>query len=304
MLKNFSPAALGINGRQSEMIELALTYGFAGLDVDLHDMYRRSLRTSYEDAAKYLAAAEIEIGLFELGMNLDADDAVFATSLAGLHPMIEMGEKLKMTRGAVWLPSASDRVGFDDYLPIQIDRITQIAELLATREMKLAVGITAAKDAPGERQFPFVGTVEKFRQVVDGISADNVGYLVDTWDWIVGDGAMDQLSEIPAAKIIAVRLASVPAEVDLADAKRTDRILPEADSGMPLVKVLTHLKAIGFDGPFSPSCHMSQYRGSTREFVVQKSQEQLDELSVAAGIEVEPLPSEGIEDIPYEPNPV
>ncbi len=304
MLKNFSPAALGINGRQSEMIELALTYGFAGLDVDLHDMYRRSLRTSYEDAAKYLAAAEIEIGIFELGMNLDADDATFTAALGGLHPMIEMGERLHMTRGAVWLPSASDRVGFDDYLPIQTVRIAQIAELLATRNMKLAVGMTAAKDAPGSRQFPFVNTVERFLEVVDGVAAQNVGYLIDTWDWIVGGGAMDQLSEIPVEKITAVRLASVPAEIDLADAKRTDRILPEADSGMPLVKVLKHLKKIGFAGPFSPSCSMSQYRGSTREFVVQKSQEQLDELSVAAGIEVAPLPSEGIEDIPYEPNPI
>ncbi len=35
MLKNFSPQSLGINGRQSELIELALTYGFTSMDIDM-----------------------------------------------------------------------------------------------------------------------------------------------------------------------------------------------------------------------------------------------------------------------------
>ena len=35
MFKNFCPSALGINGRQSELIELALTYAFRGMDVDM-----------------------------------------------------------------------------------------------------------------------------------------------------------------------------------------------------------------------------------------------------------------------------
>ena len=34
MIKNFSADALGINGRQSELLELALTYAFDGFDID------------------------------------------------------------------------------------------------------------------------------------------------------------------------------------------------------------------------------------------------------------------------------
>ena len=77
MLKNFSPTALGINGRQSELIELALTYGFNGMDVDMHEMLRRSQRTDTKDAAKYLEAAKIKIGGFDLGVDLDADEDKF-----------------------------------------------------------------------------------------------------------------------------------------------------------------------------------------------------------------------------------
>ncbi|MEM0927575.1 MAG: hypothetical protein AAGJ83_16130, partial [Planctomycetota bacterium] len=56
MLKNFSPTSLGINGRQSELIELALTYGFSSMDIDMYEMLRRSQRTSADDAAKFLKA--------------------------------------------------------------------------------------------------------------------------------------------------------------------------------------------------------------------------------------------------------
>ena len=74
MLKNFSPNALGINGRQSELIELALTYGFRGMDVDLGDMFRRSQRSSADESAKYLRATDLLIGGFELDVDLDAED--------------------------------------------------------------------------------------------------------------------------------------------------------------------------------------------------------------------------------------
>ena len=85
MIKNFSHAALGINGRQSELIELALTYGFTGMDIDMQDMLRRSQRTDIQDASKYLEAAKIKIGGFDLGIDLDADEESFtgiASSIA------------------------------------------------------------------------------------------------------------------------------------------------------------------------------------------------------------------------------
>ena len=71
MLKNFSPAALGINGRQSELIELALTYGFTGMDVDMHEMLRRAQRTNVEDAAKYLSFRHLRISLHSNKMKMN-----------------------------------------------------------------------------------------------------------------------------------------------------------------------------------------------------------------------------------------
>jgi len=304
MFKNFCPPALGINGRQSELIELALTYGFRGMDIDMHDMLRRSQRTSFDDAAKYLKATEIRIGSFHVDVDLDADDDAFTASVATLHPLSEIAQQLGATRALIRVPSATDRLPFNEFFDVQRGRLEQVAEVLAGRDIQLGVGFRAGSELTEEKQFPFVNNVESFRALVDAVSSESVGYLIDTWDWVIGNGAMDQLSEIPGNKVVAVRLGSVAEGADAASAKSTDRVLPVASGMIDHVKVVAHLESAGFEGPISPSASTSNYKGQTREFIVQKAQEAIDEICRQAGLTVAPLPMDLIEDIPYEPTPM
>ncbi|MCG8648320.1 MAG: sugar phosphate isomerase/epimerase [Pirellulales bacterium] len=304
MIKNFSAQALGINGRQSELIELALTYAFSGMDIDMTEMLRRAQRTSSEDAAKYLNAAKIQIGGFELDVSLDADDETFTSQVGTLHPIADLAKELGAQRCYVRLPAATDRLPYHEYFETQRSRLSQVAQALAPREIKLGVGFSAGKELEEGRQFPFVRNVEGFIAMVGSMTESNIGYLIDTWDWVVGDGAMDQLSELPAEKIVAVRLASVPQDIDQTKAVTSDRVLPEQEGTLNHVKLIKHLSSIGFDGPVSPGASSSQYKGQTRESIVQRAQEAVDGISKEAGLHVAPLPMDLIEDIPYEPNPV
>lgn len=304
MLKNFSPAALGINGRQSELIELALTYGFTGMDVDMHEMLRRAQRTNVEDAAKYLEAAKIEVGGFELGIDLDADEDAFTSQLGGLHPVADMAKQLGATRGYIRVPAATNRLPYHEYFDVQGTRLSQIAQVLEPRGIKLGIGFSAGKELEEGNEFAFVRNVEGYLALVNSVAGANVGMLLDTWDWVVGDGSMDQLSDIGADKIVAVRLGSVTAEVEAGSATSSDRVLPEQEGALNHVNVIKHLASIGFDGPVSPSASSQSYKGQTRESIVQRAQEAVDGISTEAGLPVAKLPMETIEDIPYEPNPI
>ena len=42
MFKNLNPLAIGVSGHQSEIIELALTYGFAGMDLNMAEFASRA----------------------------------------------------------------------------------------------------------------------------------------------------------------------------------------------------------------------------------------------------------------------
>ena len=41
MFRNLSTEGLGVSGRQSEIIELALSFGFKGIDLDLVDFQQQ-----------------------------------------------------------------------------------------------------------------------------------------------------------------------------------------------------------------------------------------------------------------------
>ncbi|MEM6979656.1 MAG: TIM barrel protein [Planctomycetota bacterium] len=304
MFKNFCPPALGINGRQSELIELALTYAFRGIDVDMQDMLRRSQRTTFEESAKYIQATDIRIGSFNLWVDLDADDDAFTAAVAQLHPLSEFAEKLKADRAIVRLPAATDRLPFNEFFEVQQTRIRQIADVLHPKGVKLGIDFQAGNELTSDKQFPFVNTVEAFRAFVDSLAGDSIGYVIDTWDWIIGNGAMDQLSEIPGDKIVAVRLGSLAEDADPATAQSTDRVLPVQSGLIDHVKVVAHLDSTSFDGPISPTASTANYVGQTREFIVQKAQEAIDGICSEAGLTVAPLPMDLIEDIPYEPTPM
>jgi sugar phosphate isomerase/epimerase len=305
MLKNFAPAPLGINGRQSELIELALTYGFNAMDVDMHEMLRRGQRTSTADATKYLdAATNLSVSGFDIGVDLDADEDAFISQVGALNPIADIAKQLGARCAYAVVPAATDRQPYHEYFDVQKGRLNDIAEILSERGIQLAIGFNACKDAQEGKEFPFVQDVEGFIALVGGVSGSNVGFLLDTWDWVVGGGAMDQLSELSADKIIAVRLGSIPEDVDVTKATTHERIVPAKEGSIDHVKLVTHLSSIGFAGPVSPTASNQQYRGQTRESIVQRAQEAVDAISTNAGLEVGALPKDMIEDIPYEPNPI
>ncbi|MGB7324766.1 MAG: TIM barrel protein [Rubripirellula sp.] len=308
MIKNFSPGSLGINGRQTELLELALTYAFNGIDIDMHEMLRRSQRTDVADAAKYLEAArkafKIRIGGFDLGIDLDADEDAFTAALTSLHPLAELAKELGIKRAYTRVPAATDRLPYHEYFEVQRTRLGQIADLLAVREIKLGVGFSAGKELEEGKQFPFIRNVEGFIALVRGVGSENIGFYVDTWDWVVGDGALDQFSELTAKDIVAVRLCSLRPESDPATAASNERVVPTQEGLLDHVKVIQHLVAIDYEGPVSPGASGASYKGQTRESIVQRAQVALDEIFVAADLTVAPLPKDLIEDIPYEPNPI
>ena len=302
MLKNFSPDALGINGRQSELIELALTYGFRGMDVDMPEMVRRAQRTSPEDASKYLKAAEIKVGGFDLEIDMSAADDAFTSQVGTLHPMAELAGSLGARCGYVHVPVASEDTSYPEYFDLQTSRLKQVAEVLASKDIKLAIGFHAGKELDEGKQFPFVRNAEGLVALARAVNG--AGVLLDTWDWVVGDGTLEQILQLKADEITAVRLGSVAEDADASSANSGDRVLPTKEGAINHVELIKHLAAIGFEGPVSPSAASGRYKGQTRESTVQRAQEAVDGISTDAGLHVAPLPMDLIEDIPYEPTPM
>ena len=66
MFKNLNTEALGLSASQSELIELALSFGFKGIDLDVVDFSAQVKEHGLPKARRLLDSAKLKIGAFKL----------------------------------------------------------------------------------------------------------------------------------------------------------------------------------------------------------------------------------------------
>ena len=84
MFKNLSPSALGVSGHESEIIELALTYGFKGVDLQVAEFATRAKLRGMPYARRLIDSAKIRVGTFQLPFDWDTEDELFKKELEKL----------------------------------------------------------------------------------------------------------------------------------------------------------------------------------------------------------------------------
>ena len=98
MFKNLNLDALGIAGRESELIELTLSYGFQGFDLDIIAFGKEVERSGIDRARRLIDSARLKFGSFLLPIDYDGDDESFQSELKRLAPLAALAEKLGCER--------------------------------------------------------------------------------------------------------------------------------------------------------------------------------------------------------------
>ena len=284
MYKNLNPLAIGVSGRQSELIELALTYGFKGIEIDMADLVKRSQRATFEKAARFLTSSKIKIGGFETPIDLDDDDPTFAAKLAVLPEAAEIASRVGATAALLRIPAGTDRLPYHEYFNVVRKRIDDAAQILSQHQINIALLFSASSDAGAGKQFKFVNDVEGFLALYRACTSKNVGVALDTWSFHVGGGTFEQLAEIPAERVHSVRIADISDKVELKKATTKNRLMPSVGGIVENVKILAHFAKAGYKGPVTPMGHSTNTAGMTRDALVSAAQDALDKVLTEAGV--------------------
>jgi sugar phosphate isomerase/epimerase len=166
-------------------------------------------------------------------------------------------------------------------------RLREIADLLAPHGIRLGLGFYAATKARKGLAHQFIDKADGLITLVKTIGAANVGLLIDTWNWHLGGGTVEQIAELPQAQIVAVRAADVPPIADVETIELTARVLPSLEGRAPVAELLNQLSENNYDGPVAPYPHVSQFKGVTRDKLVQQCSDALRNVWPGAEIQEE-----------------
>ncbi len=273
MYLNLNATALGISGRQSELIELALTYGFKGMDLDVAHLARQSELHGFEYATRFLSSANLQIGGFDLPVRWQGDENLFEEDLQWLSTMAEVANRIGVSGCRTVVMPASDERPYHENFEFHRQRFTKIAEILADHSIHLGLDFLAATQHRENLQHQFIHSPDALVTLAKTVGMDNVGIAVDLWQWHVAGASWDPLRELSANEVVSVRVADVPEGFDQATISDDERLLPSADGNVDVSTVIQILNDIHYEGPVTPYPNADKFSGITRDSLVRQASE-------------------------------
>lgn len=284
MYKTLSADALGLSGRQSEIIELALSHGFKGIDLDLADFAHQVERSGAAHARRLIESAKLKLGAFRLPIAWDGDDAQFRPELEKLAKLAEMAAAAGCQRAITTISPANDQRPFHDNFQFHCRRLGELGEALRPHGIRLGIDFVATAAARQNHAFEFLHTFDAVLMLLDLVPSVNVGLVANGWQIYASGGEIAKLRKLGNKRIIDVLLADAPADVAPTDLTDEARLLT-GETGVPdAAALLTLLAEIGYDGPVSACPHRAALAGKNRDACVKAAAEALDGVWKAAGL--------------------
>lgn len=292
LYRNLNPRALGFSGTvQSEMIELALTYGFRGMDVDIVDFGQQADDFGLETARRLIDSAKLRVGNFHLPVRLQDDEALFAKDLARLPRLAELAAGLGCTRSFTAIQPASDKLPYAENFELHRQRIAAAADVLAGQGIQLGLEFLGPAPLRQGKAHPFIFDLARTLELVAAIGRPNVGVVVDTWHLYVAGVPSSEVYALPPGLVTTVHLADAPPEVSRNQLQDSERKLPGETGAADVVGVLRWLRSSGYDGPVTPEPLKGRLKGLGRQRAVKLTGEAVMNVWRAAGLPLEPPPA-------------
>ena len=287
MFRNLSTVGLPLSGRPSELIELALSFGFDGMDIDILDMEKQAAAFGVEHARRLMVSARLKSGLFHLPVRLDADEAAFAADIADLPARLEVAAACECTRAVTTIAPASNEHSFKDFFELHRTRLNTIGDLLAAHGTELGLAIRPEAAAREGLTHAFIHTFEGLVGLVM-VAHERIGAVVDAWMLYATGESLDLVAKLPPGRIVEVRLSDAPQGTPAADLTVVDRLLPGETGVIPMGPVLAAAAAAGFEGPATPWADRSTLTGRGREKIVRLAGERMEQGWQEAGLPILP----------------
>lgn len=285
MFKNLSVAALGVSANQSEIIELALTYGFQGLEVDIVEFAASARLRGIAHARRLIESAKLRVGSFALPVELDADEAVFNKGVQKLAECAPVAAQLGCTRCVTSIAPASATRPYHENFEFHRRRISDLAGLLTPHGIRLGVGFRAGEYLRKGAAFQFIHDLDALLLLVNMIPGTNVGVVLDAWDLHVSGVPLDRVRTLKAAQVVAVDVANLAGQVAPADVDAQSRLLPGIDEGaIDLVAFLGAVAELGYDGPVTVRPARTALKSTRRDLAIRETGESLAKVWKAAGL--------------------
>jgi sugar phosphate isomerase/epimerase len=285
MYKFICTDGLGVSTRQNELIELALTYNFKGIEVDMADMVGRARAMGNEFATQFVNSAAVEIATFRLPIDLRVSDELFAKELEKLDKVCELAKMINAKQCYLPISSSHPTLAYRENFEKHQQRLVQVAGKMDAVGVRIALMFQATKGSADSMQF--IQKPEDLVALAKMVGKKNVGIVLDSWTWQLAGGTFDGIKQLDLNTVFEARLADPPVGVTIEKVDRTNRQEPGTHPDSIAQSMLDWLKEKDFKSPLALNAHVPKTPGNAGDLPFQRVGKALD-MMIAGTHGVEP----------------
>lgn len=249
MFPNLSPGALGIDAPFSEAVQLALRFGFGGLDVSIAELQRIAAAQGAGAITRQMKEAGLQYGVWSLPVAYGADEDSWRRDLAELPARAALAHSLGADRVSTYIAPADDQRPYDENYEFHLTRLRPIAEILARNGIRFGLEWVGPKTLRDEKRFPFIHTMEGAQQLAADLGTGRVGLLVDLFHLFTSHADVTTVRSLTNAQVVNVHVNDAIAGRSADEQIDNERTLPAETGLTDIAGFLQALHAIGYDGP-------------------------------------------------------
>lgn len=262
MFKSLMADMIGVDVDPLGAVALAKRYGFQGVDLRLDKQAARIESLGVDAVKASIGDAGLRPGYCSiLPGKISCDEAQWREGVARLPALARLAEGLGYTRTAAVVLPFDDELDYDAYFQVHLDRIHEVASLLADHGLSLALEYVSPLTRRAGHRHPFIYDMKGLMKLCEASGYRHVGVLLDSFHWHC---AGETVADIEALKesLLVVHVNDLIAGRAVDEQVVTERALPCETGVIDMAGFMGALKRMGFDGPVTSEPTNPKWRGT------------------------------------------
>ncbi|ELZ29311.1 xylose isomerase domain-containing protein [Halosimplex carlsbadense 2-9-1] len=279
MYTSFGLDAIGVDRPFPEAAALAAEHGFDAVQVDLG--YLREVGP--DDYRAVRDDHGLRSGSATLPVDVTADAETYEADLDALPEVAESVAAVGCSRMSTYIMSFSDERPFEGNFAFHRDRLEPVAAVLADHGIDLGLEFLGPERLRAGHEYDFISTADGMLDLCSAVG-DNAGLLLDCWHWHTAGGSVEALEALDADDIVDVHVNDAPEGLGLDEYVDTERAMPGATGVVDIETFLSHLDAVGYDGPVMAEPFSDELEAMADADAARATAESLERVFEPAGV--------------------
>lgn len=249
MFTTLSAEDLALKVPFSEAVGIAGAAGFAAVDLPMNELLADRTDPSAESIRESLEAAGLRAGGWWLPVEFREGEDQYRQGMDLLPRAGRLAKALHSPWCITWIWPFSDELDFASNMELHVKRLRPAAATLAEFDCMLGLEFVGPQTLRQGHKYEFISTLSETLDMADRIGGDNVGVLLDCWQWYTSNGTVAELDALDREKVVYVHLNDAPTGLDVSTQIDDQRMLPGSTGVIDVAGFLQALRRLDFKGP-------------------------------------------------------